>query len=42
MRQDFLGNPTSTECDATLRAVDEFIDGYLAYETRAEGIIQRG
>lgn len=39
MRHDFLGNPTSTECDATLRAVEEFIDGYLAYETRAEGII---
>ena len=40
MRQDHLGNPTSTEWDATLRAVDDFIDGYLAYETRAEGIVR--
>jgi hypothetical protein len=39
MRQDYLGNPTSTDCDSTLRAVDDFIEGYLAYETRAEGIV---
>jgi tetratricopeptide (TPR) repeat protein len=40
MRQDHLGNPTSTEWDATLLAVDDFIDGYLAYETRAEDIVR--
>jgi hypothetical protein len=40
MRQDHLGNPTSTEWDATSRAVDDFIGGYLAYETRAEGIVR--
>ncbi len=39
MRQDYLGNPTSTDGDSTLRAVDDFIEGYLAYETRAEGIV---
>jgi hypothetical protein len=40
MRQDYLGNPTSTECDATLGAIDDFIEGYLAYETRAERIVR--
>jgi tetratricopeptide (TPR) repeat protein len=39
MQHDYLGNPVSTMRDATLRAVDDFIEGYLAYETRAEGIL---
>jgi tetratricopeptide (TPR) repeat protein len=39
MRRDYLGNPVSVQRDATLRAVDDFIEGYLAYETRAEGIL---
>jgi hypothetical protein len=38
MPQDILGNPVSAMSGATLGAVDEFIEGYLAYETRAEGI----
>lgn len=37
--RDFLGNPVSVMSEATLRAVDDFIAGYLAYETRAEGIV---
>jgi tetratricopeptide (TPR) repeat protein len=40
MLHDYLGNPTSAECDATSQAVDDFIEGYLAYETRAEGIVR--
>jgi hypothetical protein len=39
MQQDSLGNPVTVARGATLRAVDEFIEGYLAYETRAEGIV---
>jgi hypothetical protein len=39
MRRDYLGNPISGERDSTLRAIDEFIEGYLAYETRAERIL---
>jgi hypothetical protein len=39
MRRDYLGNPVSVQRDATLRAVDDFIEGYLAYETRAEGVL---
>ena len=39
MQQDSLGNPVTVARGSTLRAVDEFIDGYLAYETRAEGIV---
>jgi predicted Zn-dependent protease len=38
--QDYLGNPVTAERDSTLRAVDDFIEGYLAYETRAEGILR--
>jgi hypothetical protein len=39
MQQDYLGNPVAATCETTLRAVDDFIEGYLAYETRAEGIL---
>jgi hypothetical protein len=39
MRRDYLGNPVSVQRDSTMRAVDDFIEGYLAYETRAERIL---
>ena len=39
MQRDYLGNPITGERDGTLRGIDEFIEGYLAYETRAEGIL---
>ncbi|MDP9014310.1 MAG: tetratricopeptide repeat protein [Pseudomonadota bacterium] len=39
MPHDVLGNPVAAMRDTTLRAVDDFIEGYLAYETRAEGIL---
>lgn len=39
MQRDYLGNPVSGERDSTLQAIDEFIEGYLAYETRAENIL---
>jgi tetratricopeptide (TPR) repeat protein len=39
MQHDYLGNPVTGERQTTLRAVDDFIEGYLAYETRAEGIL---
>ncbi|MGA2187371.1 MAG: tetratricopeptide repeat protein [Steroidobacteraceae bacterium] len=39
MPHDILGNPVSAMRDTTLRALDDFIEGYLAYETRAERII---
>jgi hypothetical protein len=39
MQQDSLGNPVTVARGSTLRALDEFIEGYLAYETRAEGIV---
>ncbi|MEO7207429.1 MAG: tetratricopeptide repeat protein [Steroidobacteraceae bacterium] len=39
MQRDYLGNPISGERDSTLRAIDDFIEGYLAYETRAERIL---
>jgi tetratricopeptide (TPR) repeat protein len=38
MRRDYLGNPVSVQRDSTLRAVDDFIEGFLSYETRAEHI----
>jgi hypothetical protein len=39
MLSDSLGNPVGAMGAATLRAVDDFAEGFLAYETRAEGIV---
>ena len=39
MQHDYLGNGVSAAGEPTLRAVDDFIEGLLAYETRAEGIL---
>ena len=39
MQRDYLGNAITGERDSTLRAIDDFIDGYLAYETRAERVL---
>jgi len=39
MLSDSLGNPVGPMSPATLAAVDDFIEGFLAYETRAEGIV---
>jgi hypothetical protein len=39
MQRDYLGNPVTAQLDATLRCVDDFIEGYLAYERRAERIL---
>jgi hypothetical protein len=38
-QRDYLGNPITEQGDATCRAIDDFIEGYLAYETRAERIL---
>jgi hypothetical protein len=40
MHQDYLGNPFRAASSGTLRAVDEFVAGYLGYETRAVGILR--
>jgi hypothetical protein len=37
--RDYLGNEVTGERDSTQRGIDEFIEGYLAYETRAERIL---
>jgi tetratricopeptide (TPR) repeat protein len=39
MRVDFLGNPVSVTTDASLAAVNDFVDGFLAYETRAASVL---
>jgi hypothetical protein len=39
MQHDILGNPVTAMREPTLRAVDGFVEGFLAYETRAEGIL---
>jgi Flp pilus assembly protein TadD len=39
MQHDTLGNPVTAMREPTLRAVDGFVEGFLAYETRAEGIL---
>jgi tetratricopeptide (TPR) repeat protein len=39
MPRDYLGNTVTGDSDATLRAIDVFIEGFLAYESRAEEIL---
>jgi hypothetical protein len=39
MPRDCLGNPVSAADAATLHAVDDFIEGFLGYETRAERVL---
>ncbi|HEY2682839.1 MAG TPA: tetratricopeptide repeat protein [Steroidobacteraceae bacterium] len=38
--QDYLGNPVSGSEAGTIAAIDDFIEGFLAYETRAEHILK--
>src|SRR5579859_2883587 len=38
-RQDFLGNRVTAANDRTLAAIDDFVGGFLAYETRALNIL---
>jgi len=40
MQRDYLGNPVSGSDPATLHMLDEFTEGFLAYETRAERILE--
>ena len=39
MTTDFLGNPVSGDAEA-LAAVDEFVGGFIAYETRAANVVK--
>jgi hypothetical protein len=39
MQRDYLGNSVTGQHDSTLAAIDGFIEGFLAYETRAQGIL---
>ncbi|MEI9983792.1 MAG: hypothetical protein WDN69_11645, partial [Aliidongia sp.] len=39
LRHDYLGNPVTGAGDATLAAIDDFVGGFLGYETRALGIL---
>ncbi len=37
--RDYLGNPVTARSGTTLDRINDFIEGYLAYETRAELIL---
>jgi tetratricopeptide (TPR) repeat protein len=39
MQHDYLGNPLTGARPDTSKAIDDFIEGFLAYETRMEGIV---
>jgi hypothetical protein len=39
MQRDYLGNPITAQSESARGAIDDFIEGYLAYETRAERIL---
>ena len=40
MKQDWLGNPVTVDSDATLAGVNDFIEGFLAYENKASNILR--
>src|SRR5579862_6477572 len=40
MPRDYLGNALSAAPAGALQAIDDFVGGFLAYETRAERIVQ--
>ena len=40
MPRDYLGNPITGQREDTLHSIDDFIEGYLAYEIRAENIVK--
>lgn len=40
MKKDWLGNDVSTDSDATLAGVNDFIEGFLAYETKAVNVLK--
>jgi len=39
MQRDYLGNSVTVQRGTTLHGIDDFIEGYLAYERRAERIL---
>jgi len=39
MQRDYLSNPITVQRDTTLQGIDDFIEGYLGYERRAERIL---
>jgi len=39
MQHDILGNPVAAMREPAMRAVDDFVEGFLGYESRAEGIV---
>jgi hypothetical protein len=39
MAQDALGNDVTGSSDATLRGIDDFVTGFLGYETKATNIL---
>ena len=39
MQRDYVGNPVTGGCGRTLDGINDFIEGYLAYETRAEHVL---
>ena len=39
MQRDYLGNPVSGDCAATLAAIDHFVGGFLGYEQRMLEVI---
>src|SRR5437016_4065864 len=39
MAQDALGNEVSGGNDATLRGIDDFVSGFLGYESKASNVV---
>jgi len=40
MKKDWLGNAVTTDSEATLAGINDFVEGFLAYETKAANIVK--
>lgn len=40
MANDYLGNPISSADPAAIAAIDDFVGGFLGYETRIDGVLR--
>ncbi len=40
MKADWRGNPVTTDSDATLAGINDFVEGFLSYETKAANVLK--
>jgi tetratricopeptide (TPR) repeat protein len=40
MKDDWRGNPVTTNSDATIAGINDFVEGFLSYETKAANVLK--